>query len=265
MLPMKIFNYGQTQYVLYKEYKVEKVYEVSQRTIKQKIVKYTIEIEKYKTLTSLITQFNKEFERFVKPFSEKITEKGFNIILKGYKISQAFLSYLIQNEKNVLDIFDVHIYYESDYYLIENYEQQLQVFSTNVIQDWRSYVRDKKYNVKIYNLKETKYENLEIEKLNHRHIIINEKYYLYRKDKDKIIIYLKYIKKDNLYKKVVTELGNYFRSVNSVNSDDWNEYLKTEVRKLNKYFFDDALENLQNEYKNLYTKKQQEVIKNVNS
>lgn len=132
--PMKVTNYGQKEYILYYNYAIKydldqkKYTKVMDREAKQTLAPYLININNNKEIIKIITQYYKEFQRFVKIGEKKIIKRNKEIKIFYYRISQAFLSYLKQTKEKLEPLMMEDEYEEKIKYIKDDKQRKDQIY-----------------------------------------------------------------------------------------------------------------------------------------
>ena len=242
-LPVKTFNYGQTEYFLCT--KVHRVLFHSGFFIR---TPYIVETNKNEILGKILNKFYKKLpKRFISLETREIKDKKGNHVfdIKGYKLSQALLSYVIQNKEKIYNSFTVvkNIFKES--YIIEDYKTQFEFRN-------KFFIKNGIYDIEVHKGNEkTKILKIRVESEKHKRNIFrisNTECSVKSNSKinnDRRLLNISKIEKKHYYEEFVKELSKFFQGVNCENSDDWDSYLKTEVNKLLTTTYNKSLDDLQ--------------------
>ena len=251
---MNVFNYGQTEYelVTHITHKVCGQSVTQIRNMNKDITKHKININHNCDLISMLYVYAEKFPRFIKTFHKIIKsskwsskfDRGHMFTINGYIISKAFLSYIIQNKKNIYDMFNYTEVKNINRFKIHNVEAIFK-FKKNV-DGGRKYIEQIYKDVEIYNYETDCVEKHDIEMKRQYMFIKNNQYYIStrRYSNEAIIVEKKYCVK-NYYIEFKKTLTKYFESVNVHNDNDFDGYLDGEVQKLMRMNFDQELKQLQ--------------------
>jgi ribosomal protein L14 len=259
-LPMKIFNYGSQQYILYKDMILFDDNNPQGKKLNIKIIKrnqrniflpYEIIINNNKKLIDYIdfiyTYYYETFKRFINLYTKKIPLNNGIVVLEGYEINGSFLSYLIQGKDKIYNFFEeekkiIEInFFVNDFFKKFNFKND----ESKLVEQYLTSIKDGIYHIEVKDMKKNKIVTKQFVVRNHI-IYYNDNACLVVKNGRKtrgLQIFKR--KKINYYDDFVKLLKRFFESINVSNNENFDEYIKTEVYKLMSMDFDIELKKLQ--------------------
>jgi len=256
-LPIKIFNYGKKEYIVYKNISNIMYSKKHEKNYKRKSTKYMVEMNRNKELIKLLNEYHPLFLKFIerdkfsiknKKFVYKINKEeieaqiekfgklfdvnnkinGFKFDVEFFKIKQSFLSYLIQNKKKLYDKFERGVIVKENVYYLYNENKLKKInFSKYMFEN----IVNEKF--KVLNLKKKKTEQVNVSIKKDKFIINNMEYdYKFKEGIKKISLYQEKMNFVNDYDDFKKLLFDFFEKVNVNNEDNWDKYLSFEVKKL---------------------------------
>lgn len=238
-LPVKLYNYGQKEYIIYYDYQIRYKFMPDSKNLKYKtkqakaiLTPYMMNIERNKEITQIIKQYHHLFQRFVKIDTETIIKKDKTITINCFKLSQAFLSYLKQSKKILEKEMIEEEYDKKLTYRMDDYKEQIKNYPKIIVKDRSGKEYEKKAKIKG--------RDVLIEGNLYEKIFYNNQATLHKIN----------IIKTNHYKILVEKLEKYYERITPENEDNWNKYIKTEIIKMKRLLeSDNELKKMQEEYK----------------
>ncbi len=241
-------TYGENEVIIYD--KISNIECAVKHTskYKQKSAPYKINISKNKKLVEQIELVKDVHKRFITPIetiikNKYIEQKGtrHRFTVKGYKISKAYVSYLLQNKENVQPHFNVKIREIKQKYRIRNFFRD--VMGTS---EYTQEFKNGEYPGTELRLSQTTMKIKKTIVVKDFKIYIDNQYYEHE------IIFKTDIKIRRMIKKTINEyewyvntLNNMFSLTNKNNDNDWDKHLTTETQKIMSMDFEKELAKLQ--------------------
>lgn len=261
-------NYGLDKYRLYYDIRVFtnnkeiNINDCKKHFYKKHVMPYLIEIDKNDKLKNYINDNEEHFKRFISYNHETKNKYGYIMLIYYIEMKKSFLSYILQNKKNLKPLFDYEYEYTNMVAMIDNindlYKKGLIIYDKSM----GKYRFKKNVNVDV-DVKFLKDKTLNIGKIDtHRAraklkgdtVLIEGREFKTHGSNipSSKTLYDKRIVTYNLYDDFFNCLQYFFESINDNNDVDWKSYLKFEAIKMSKYLNDGELEKLQKEYNDKY-------------